>query len=358
MSMKRSGPMNTDPGDSMSQGDASRMDERIFRYVKGRATPEEQAELEAWRHESPEHEAHFRSLAGLLGIAAELHAEQERPAPPPIGELIEEKSESPAVIALPMPGGHRVRDTRRRRRLRIGLAGAMAAAAAFAGLVMFRPQQPPSRGMQLAAAEYITGDGETAVVTLGDGSVVRLAPETRLRVTPHAERREVWLDGRAFFAIAENEELPFVVETASGRARVLGTRFDLEARSREIRVVVVEGRVELSTAAGTADLTAYELSWAAEGETPNKTKVDDVLGLLDWLDTFIVFQATPLADVAREIEARFGVELRITSPDLARETVTGWSNSRTAREIVTRVCLAVNARCELSDTLVVLQPYH
>lgn len=341
----------------MTDGDLSIIDERIFRFLKGRATAAEAAELTAWRHASPEHEAHFLRLAGMLDVASKLDLEQPMPAPPSMAELTGAARASRDVISLPVDTARRRRVTGRRRLRHIGGLAAAAATVILLSIGVFRGPQVPLPAMQLAAAEYITGVGETAVVTLGDGSVVRLAPESRLRVTPHEDRREVSLEGRAFFAVTGNRDLPFIVETASGRARVLGTRFDLEARSSEMRVVVVEGRVEMTTPDGSIDLGAQELSWSSPGRAPGRTKVEDVQDLLEWLDHFIVFQATPLADVAREIEQRFGVEVRITRPELARETVTGWSNSRTAADIVTRVCLAVNARCELSDTLVVLHPY-
>lgn len=332
-------------------------DELVFRYIKDRVSEPESSAVDDWRRAAPENEAHFRCLERLLGASAASDAQVELPAPPSLLELTGAARPSRFVLELPVIGVTRSRP--RLRRPAVIFAALSTAAAALVVFVLQQFGEPESgpRVMQLAAAEYITGPGESAVVTLGDGSVVRLAPESRLRVTPRDDRREVTLNGRAFFAITSNPDMPFIVETPSGRTRVLGTRFDLESRGSELRVVVVEGRVELTTPAGSVELGAQEFSLATPGHAPGKTRVDAVDVLLDWLGHFIVFQATPLGDVAQEIEQRFGTRVQVTDPDLARETVTGWSNSQDALDILSRVCLAVNARCELSDTLAVIQPY-
>jgi len=339
--------------------DVSQLDEVIFRFLKGQATLEEMDGLQRWLAESPEHRAYFERLATMLGAAARAYSTRERAAPPPVEALIGAgRAQDPKVIELPVRARRVRRDPERPRWVGFGLAGGAVAAVLLLGIFLTWPSQPmKGGGLALTAAEYITGHTETAMVTLGDGSVVRLAPNSRLRVeSPRADRREVRLDGRAFFAVAEDKRAPFVVQTASGETRVLGTRFDVEARGEETRVVVVEGQVVLATSAGEVQLGANELSVVRRDEVPRKAEVADVQGLLTWLDTFIVFQETPLSEVARELERRFGVEVRITDPALARETVTGWSNSDSVDDILTRVCLAVSARCELSEKQVVLEP--
>jgi len=331
----------------MSESDWPQIDELIFRALKGVATPAEEAELMRWRMRSPENEAHYAQLAAMLRATDSVEAMRERSEPP----MADITRAQPVVIEFPMSAGRAMR-----RRPRLGFsAGMLAAAMVIAiGLIFFQPFR--NQQLVLAAAEYITSDSETAVVRLGDGSVVRLAPNSRLAVLPSTDVRQVRLDGRAFFAVSENRDIPFLVETTSGRTKVLGTRFDVEASEQETRVIVVQGRVELATSAGEVELNANEVSVVRRDEVPGKSHVRDVQRLLNWLDTFVVFQETALTDVANEIESRFGIAVRITDPSLEQQTVTGWSISRTPADILTRVCPAVHARCEVSDTLVLIQP--
>ncbi|MGH7460020.1 MAG: FecR family protein [Longimicrobiales bacterium] len=337
----------------MRERDKSSIDELIFRCLKGWALPEEEAELARWRALSADNEQHVVELAAVLGLAKELH-QQTRVDPAPIARLTNARSTDQPVLSMFSGRGWQHSGARksRPRRLALALGGGIAASAVVVFAFLWQNREI-TESIALAAAEYSTTT-EPGFITLGDGSVVRLASNSTLRVVPHPDRREVWLEGRAFFAVAMNQDVPFIVQTASGRTSVLGTRFDVEARGRELRVIVVEGRVELATDAGEVELGANEISITSAGEAPRAAQFVDPQ-LLDWLDTFIVFQSTPLSEAAREIEARFGIKVRIADSALARETVTAWSNSRTAQDLLARICLAVNASCRMSDTLIVLE---
>src|SRR5438105_3880342 len=100
-----------------------------------------------------------------------------------------------------------------------------------------------------------------------------------VRVVEWSERtrelREVALEGRGFFAIA-HDGTPFVIRTDAGNVTVLGTRLDLEARGRGLRVVVVEGRVALSTPRARTQLSAGEMARVLNGEPTPVVKVPDV----------------------------------------------------------------------------------
>ena len=66
------------------------------------------------------------------------------------------------------------------------------------------------------ATEVVTGATELATVQLGEGSVVRLAPSSRLRVLAGRERA-VHLEGRAFFAVERMPTPPATRHTRRGR---------------------------------------------------------------------------------------------------------------------------------------------
>ena len=71
----------------------------------------------------------------------------------------------------------------------------------------------------------------TRAITLPDGSTVRLSPGSRLyypdKLLTSTRRREVYLDGGAFFDIAHNAAYPFYVYTHSIVTKVLGTSFSI-----------------------------------------------------------------------------------------------------------------------------------
>ena len=73
----------------------------------------------------------------------------------------------------------------------------------------------------------------TLVKTLEDGSVVYLAQESTLKYPEHfaEDKREVNLQGEAFFDVAKKPEQAFTIETARVRVEVLGYGFQWSGAS-------------------------------------------------------------------------------------------------------------------------------
>lgn len=104
---------------------------------------------------------------------------------------------------------------------------------------------------------HATGVGERAVLALRDGSRLTLNTATRLRTDMRTDQRRVWLDaGEAYFEVAHDARRPFVVLSGAHRITVLGTKFSVHREGDQLRVLVVEGRVELSTGATSAAVLA------------------------------------------------------------------------------------------------------
>ena len=227
---------------------------------------------------------------------------------------------------------------------------AIAAAASIVAVVSLRSRvgnigEPiPDWG----ATEVVTGATELATVQLGEGSVVRLAPSSRLRV--HAGReRAVSLEGRAFFAVHRIPDRPLRVHTRAGEARVLGTRFELATDAGSLQLRVVEGRVALSTERDRIEVSAGEESAVRNGAVVRPTRVAAPSAVASWVGTFLAFQATPLTEVAREIERMYKTPVTIVDSTLARETITATFTDRPVEEVVNVVCSVLNARCEVRE---------
>src|SRR5690606_7230132 len=120
------------------------------------------------------------------------------------------------------------------------------------------------------------------------------------------DRREVWLEGRAFFGVAKQEGVPFVVRTAVGSAEVLGTRFEFSTRQDAARVVVVDGRVAFERGRERVELAEKQMAEVPAGEDIQVSPVGDLNSALRWMGQSLVFHDTPLVEAGREIELRYG----------------------------------------------------
>src|SRR5690606_30244589 len=145
-------------------------------------------------------------------------------------------------------------------------------------------------------------------------------PASRLELRPAHEATEVFLEGRAFFAVAKGYGRRFVVRTPSGEAAVLGTRFEVDTRGDDLRIVVVEGKVTVTREGRTVEVAEGEVGVAAAGAEPQVQRVANVHELLDWMGRSLVFRDTPLDQVAREIGHRYGVEVRLADAALPART--------------------------------------
>ncbi|MCE6989571.1 FecR family protein [Dyadobacter sp. CY323] len=87
------------------------------------------------------------------------------------------------------------------------------------------------------------------VVVLEDSSKVFLNPGAELRFSEHFTnlKREVFLNGEAFFEVSENPNRPFFVNAGQITTKVLGTSFRVKAprRGSEVEVSVTTGKVSV-----------------------------------------------------------------------------------------------------------------
>ena len=323
-------------------------DALLFRCVTGQTNPAETAAVAAWRHASAENEQQYRDLEAILTAAMAAEAARRPGEPPPSREIVRRAGPpaARAITALPLVAT-------RRSWTRTTLAAAallLVSVSLLWGLRLFRGPNT-THGVD----QVVTGVSESATVELLDGTVVRLAPKSRLQVVPGAER-SVSLEGRAYFAVAKRGGALFRIRTAAGEVTVTGTRFDLEAQSRNLRLIVVEGSVILSSRHKRTQVTAGEMARVV-GDTPAPVvRVPEVGALVDWVGNFMAFQATPLTEVAREIERRFGVRVALPDSALGNHTVTAWFADGSLDEVVDVVCVVTSSRCSIEGRVVTIRP--
>ena len=315
------------------------MDEIIDREQRGEASPAELQLLTEWRRASIANESEYRRLVRLLDMTRTLGSSL-RTEPPSAAAVLGRRRDD-----MPTPTASRIRW------LPWLIAAGAAAAGLIAGITLPKASAPKS---SWGVADVATGAAEMTTVQLGDGSVVRLAPSSRLRVTASDSAREVTLDGRAFFVVAKMAARPFVVHTTAGNARVLGTRFELSTHDRDLKLVVVEGRVALSSGTGRVEVGAGEQSGVRDRQTLAPTPVANADRMEQWVGKFLVFQSTPVRDAAREVERMYGVRVVVADSIIGRRTVTATFTDQAATQVLDVICSVVNAQCESKPGEVVM----
>lgn len=267
--------------------------EWVFRQHSDAWTGADQRALEAWLAES---EDHAREYARALRLWRELDGFKTL--------------SFPAREAV----RHRYRPTRRRRYLPQAAAALIAAVLVLAVGVNFPTE-----------TTYQTGKGGHQSITLADGSRLDINTDTELRVSLSKTSRLVTLvRGEVFFNVAHHEHQPFEVVAQNGHIRDIGTRFDVYATAGRVEVSVEEGRVEVSTAKqpGIRLAAGQQLSYADTGEIAG-IKQADAEAASAWREGRLVFNLTPLAEVAAQLSRYHPVEFVFADAKLKNLKVTG-----------------------------------
>jgi transmembrane sensor len=207
-----------------------------------------------------------------------------------------------------------------RRRVRLAWVASLVCVLAAAGWSM----------MHFRSQVIETDRAERREVMLNDGSIVRLEPETRLRIDFEKRERHVTLDrGRALFMVVHERNRPFLVEADSTLVRAIGTSFGVERKEKIIVVTGSEGKVAATDRRsddGALDevlLTAGKQLTVQRSGAEEHVRDVDASRALAWTEGRLVFDSAPLAEVAREFNRYNHLQLRILDPELARRSISG-----------------------------------
>lgn len=204
-----------------------------------------------------------------------------------------------------------------------------------------------------------TGMGEHSRVSLPDGTALTLNAQTTVRYNLSDGKRQVSIDGEAFFEVARDPEHPFVVSANGMTVTCLGTSFDVRNYSDEstASVVLRDGKVRVN--ARDADLTMepgsrvlmdrQTLALSKHTVTPSDYTA--------WLNGEIKFNNQTLEEIAAELSRNYNIDLVITSDELKQERFNGYLGRSSLRNILDVLCLASDMSYHVdNDTMVYIYP--
>lgn len=267
--------------------------EVVARYVASRsgdASALQRMDFMRWSAEKPEHR---QGVSQLQRLDADLDALRDHYAP-----------EAETLARTP-----------RRRTLR--WAGGLAAAGALALILTF---------LSMGSRTVTASGGVPVDLTLMDGSRIHLDAGAAVDI-PHApwSRRIALLGGDALFDVVHDDWRPFSVTAGPVEIRDLGTRFLVQTGREKIRVAVYEGAIEIAPGAGARprSLAAPQAVAVWADGTVRAEPIPDEARATAWRRGRMVFDNTPLAEVAERLSRYWGDKVVLGSPAIAGLAVTG-----------------------------------
>lgn len=194
-----------------------------------------------------------------------------------------------------------------------------------------------------AVAYFSTSIGETRKLAFPDGSQAHLNTGSAIELSFSSRERAVrMLKGEAVFDVAHEGERPFVVYTAGGVIRAVGTRFIVKMTDDDVVVTVTEGKVELAERGYTADerVLSSDSGGAqprsiliAEGQSSrladskpqpvHSVTESELTRKLSWTQGKLIFKNRELSYVINEVSRYTPVTISIVDEQLKRKKITG-----------------------------------
>lgn len=197
----------------------------------------------------------------------------------------------------------------------------------------------PSENAAPEIFEIVAERGQKSSVTLPDGSRVMINSASTISYTSdyNVKERNVFLSGEAYFDVASNADIPFVVHADKVSVTALGTEFNVKAYAEDPYVVttLVEGSVR--TEAG----TQYELLTRAQEASYNKEAdvllaydVKDISRAVPWIRNELLFENESLADIAVTLERMYNVSIIFEDEAVKEYSYTGLIRNNSLQNVL------------------------
>ena len=190
--------------------------------------------------------------------------------------------------------------------------------------------------------------GQRAELMLADGTKVWLNSRSTLTFPGEftGETRDVKLDGEGYFAVARNEEQPFVVETNRYDVRVLGTEFNVIAYAEDSvwETSLLKGAVEIwkpGSDVGTLRLEPNTMVSLKENKLV-KGRIREPDYFL-WREGLLCFHNISVRDMMEKLKLYYGVDIVVNNQKLLQNRYTGKFRTKDGVEHVLRVLRLNNA---------------
>lgn len=164
-------------------------------------------------------------------------------------------------------------------------------------------------------------------LTLSDGTRVYLNSDTRMTypLVFEKNKREVELEGEAYFEVVRDSTRPFFVRTKDLTIRVLGTAFDVKCYADEdyTATTLVQGSVNVVQSGKELHLQPGEQSrYHRQTNVLDKTRVNTLL-YTSWKDGLFIFERQRLEDLFIVLSRWYDVQVFFERQELKDKLFTG-----------------------------------
>ena len=164
--------------------------------------------------------------------------------------------------------------------------------------------------------KLVTSKGEKSYLQLPDGTRVWLNSCTTLEYAENYghSNRSIYLDGEAYFEVAKNKDLPFVVKANGIDVKAIGTAFNVSAymEDSQLTTTLFNGKVAVQPTLTKQEVLLEPNQVAVYDKSRNKIEVVpyDKKQFAQWRGGFLSFEMMYLQDITKLLERNYNVVFR------------------------------------------------
>lgn len=209
----------------------------------------------------------------------------------------------------------------------------------------------------------VSVSGGIKKILLSDGSIVWLKGNSTLSYPGSfaEDQRKVALTGEALFEVSPDASRPFIIQCGELITTVLGTSFNIKADEKNIEVVVLTGKVSLTSGKdpeGIIVLPKEKALYSRENNVLAKVeeKVDKVEAQKAVIGTEypMHFEDTGMEEIIRRIEGKFSVEVHTVDDKIRNCVITADFTSQPLERTLDMIAQALGVEYEIGDGTVTI----
>jgi len=182
--------------------------------------------------------------------------------------------------------------------------------------------------------EVIVPVGKKSHLILEDGTSVWLNAGSKMAFPTKfdGKKREVYLDGEAYFEVAHNQDKPFFVNTENISIKVLGTKFNISAYKTDelAETVLLEGSVAVSEKSVLGYMMEKAIlspnqkaSYNRNDRSISVVNVQDVDISIAWIEGMFRFSQQSLHEVLNKLQRYYNVQFIYDHEFSTSDLITG-----------------------------------
>lgn len=192
-------------------------------------------------------------------------------------------------------------------------------------------------------------------IKLSDGSLVWVNADSKLSYPKsfNGKKREVYLDGEAYFDVHHDAAKPFIVHTANLQTTVLGTAFNINTKNGPDKIVITVTRGKVSVADGNRVIGVITPNSQITFNKINHQHIQQIVNAKEtiaWQESDILFDEITFEKAAQLLQKRFKVVIIFNNEKLKKCQFSGIALKNKSLEEILNVICAFNKATYHYDT--------